>query len=137
MDYTDLVTNNSNLPVVGGAVTKDLVVPSFSPDSSLTSGEVNCRILSPMTAYHRLANLLEVDGKISCKIRVPMIFNICQVDMEKVKQQNIDYEVSDNHVILNLKAQTDTGSSHTLLGENLVGQVIRDKGECISQFYIG
>ena len=48
--------------------------------------------------------------------------------MKKVKQQNISFEISNGHVILFLKALIDTGSSDTLLGENLVGKVIRDKG---------
>ena len=81
-----------------------------------------------MTAYHRLANLLEVEGKISCNIKVPIIFELCQVDLELVKQQNISFEISDGHIILFLKALIDTGSSDTLLGGNLIGKVIRDKG---------
>ena len=48
--------------------------------------------------------------------------------MDKVKQQEIYYEVNNNHVILYLKALIDTGSSDTLLGDNLVGQIVKDKG---------
>ena len=81
-----------------------------------------------MAAYHRLENLLEVEGKIFCNIKVPIIFEMCQVDLEKVKQQNISFEISIGHDMLFLKALIDTGSSDTLLGENLVGKVIRDKG---------
>ena len=114
--------------VIGGALSKDSIFPSFSSDNSQISGEINSRILERMTAYHRLANLLKVEGKISCNVKVPLIFELHQVDLELVKHQNISFEISDDRFVLFLKALIDTGSSDTFLGENLIGKVIRDKG---------
>ena len=81
-----------------------------------------------MSAYYRLVNLLEVEGKISCNVKVPLIFELRQVDLELVKQQNMSFEISGDHIVLYLKSLIDTGSSDTLLGENLIGKAIIDGG---------
>ena len=48
--------------------------------------------------------------------------------MDKVKLQFIKFEIEGNYIILYPKALIDTGSSDTLLGDNMVGQIIKYKG---------
>ena len=40
----------------------------------------------------------------------------------------MEYEVRDGCVIMFLKALVDTGSSETLVGDNLIGRAIIDQG---------
>ena len=115
--------------VTGGALSKDKVLPSVSSHHSCISGEIiNSRVSERMSAYYCLANLLEVQAKISCNVMVPLIFELQQVDLELIKQQDVSFEIKGEYIVLHLKSLIDTGSSDTLIGGDGMGKAIIDRG---------
>ena len=81
-------------------------------------------MVEKMTNYFGLIHLFEVVSKISLNTRIPFILRCSQVNIDVLRRLNVEYEVRDGCVIMFLKALVDTGSSETLVGDNLVGKEI-------------
>ena len=118
---------------VGGTTKNNSFVSSFCPQSGasgevLTEGERYNRVVSKMADFYRLASLLEVDGRISCNARVPIVFRKSQVCLKTAEMLGVKYELEGEFVILYLKALIDTGSCDNLIGEDNIGKIIKDKG---------
>ena len=82
--------------VVGGSLSKDHFLSSVSsdhPGHPVISGEImNSQVTEQMSAYYRLANLHEVEGKISLNVMVPLIFELQQVNLELIKKQDVSFK---------------------------------------------
>ena len=73
--------------------------------------------MGKITAFSRLAILLYfpvTSGYL-------LFFQLNRICLEKVQLKGIKFEIEGNYIILYLKALLDTGSSDTLLGDNMVG----------------
>ena len=91
---------------VGGTVSSnfDFSFPSSCPpllaSGEVDKGEVYNEVINKMTNMSRLACLLEVDGRISNKTRVPVVFHKGQVCLETTQSKCVQYGINEDNVII-------------------------------------
>ena len=72
---------------------------------------------------------LGVESRMTANTLVPVCFNLSQINLEQVKERKIPFEITEDSILLYLKAVLDGGgASDNLVSEDGLGYCITDKG---------